>query len=152
MPPSAGVVDPHVHTRLVYTTQKESSHRIPWNPWSPLLWCLFPPSRQKRLFEERCKKVHAPRMQVFLQANSSGKPQTAGSGVCLLLLGDTPPPTPISRPHSSCLSSQGDPQGSVCSDSDLLGSTKQETLPSLLQQRLWLIPVLRVSVGMLACV
>lgn len=87
-----------MHTMLVYTTQKEFAHRILWNPWSPVLWCLFPPSRQKRLFEERCKKAHAPRMQVFLQANSSGKPQTAGSGVCLLLLGDTPLPPPSPDP------------------------------------------------------
>lgn len=40
-------------------------------------------------------------MQVFLQANSSGKPQIAGSGVCLLLLGDTPPPPPSPDPTPS---------------------------------------------------
>lgn len=101
------------------------------------------------LSDERCKKAHATRMQVFLQANSSINPKQQALELVFCFWethSSSPDPTPPT------FSFQGVLQDGVCSALYLLDCTEHHTLPWFWKQSFWLIAALSVIVCMHACV
>lgn len=109
----------------------------------------IPLGRRDCLSDERCKKAHATRMQVLLQANNSINPKQQALELVFCFWGahsSSPDPT------TPTFSFQGVLQDGACSALDLLGSTEYHTLSWFWQQRLWLITVLSVTACMHVCV
>lgn len=109
----------------------------------------IPLGRRDCLSDERCKKAHATRMQVFLQANSSINPKQQALELVFCFWG-THASSPDSTPPT--FSFQGVLQAGVYSALGLLDYTEHHTLPCFWQQSFWIIPALSVTVCMHASV
>ena len=109
----------------------------------------IPLGRRDCLSDENCKKAHATRMQIFLQANSSINPKQQALELVFCFWGThttSPDPTPPT------FSFQGVLQDDVCSALGLLDCTEHHTIPWFWQQSFWLIPALSVNVCMHECI